>query len=867
MSEELLQTIPQAVGKYTYYRLGNTTLNQLKSSGIIPRRDYGELEAKKPDGLVIYQDRVRAVVEYKQPQHLRTDREIANAVAQEIDVAKALCKILIVTDGTKSFWVNALNGDFIKDNTGEELRTLFHPFAVKDINNVEYLFDEIEGSISADNSTIQSDRLIDPTPIATRLWQTIWVATGKSTIKCLYNVVELFIFKFLSDLEVLPADLRFDYLYEKAKSDPAEALEFYASVSRRRIYRLFPPAADGTTIINGTIFVTESGQPNLSQSILFARCLEHLHKYGEEFGSLTKIDKQFKTKLYETFLNQEVESLGQYFTPRKVVQAIIRMAGINQPDFQFGGQRFCDPFCGVGGFPLEMLNMNEGMMKHYTPNSAGKITLPFVIHGFDKGFERDDERTIILAKANMLIYLAELLATNPSCTTEFARVFNETFRLFKDNLGTYGYIIKDDAEKYDFILSNPPYVTRGSSIIKAEIQSNPNTIGEYPIGGLGLESLAIEWVVKSLKPGGRAFLIIPDGILARTNGRHLRDYLLQECFLNAIVSLPRKTFFANEKDTYVLVITKKNNRDNVQTAPVFAYLVSNIGERLTSVKRDEIDLDDLPEMVTLFRQFVGAPTAAADVVASQSLRCKVFPIVEFRESRHWIVNKWWTAEELALLESDNRRVATKQEFEDVLMRLQFASDEYQNTLMQASIGSMEARDVCLGDKTLFRMFIGNRLIKGHIQDPTLPVPVYSANVFEIFGWVQSSNVGDFTCPSLIWGIDGEFDVQYIPPGQSFATTDHCGTVQVLENSIVPEYLLYAVSVVGGEARFTRSYRPSLTTMRDLKVKIPVLPDGTFDVDAQQQIAAAYIAARSNEKALKAVKQEFDEVFARYAALG
>ena len=94
-----------------------------------------------------------------------------------------------------------------------------------------------------------------------------------------------------------------------------------------------------------------------------------------------------------------------------------------------------------------------------------------------------------------------------------------------------------------------------------------------------------------------------------------------------------------------------------------------------------------------------------------------------------------------------------------------------------------------------------------------------------------------------------------------------GRSKFSKNSIVPEYLLYAVSVVGGEARFTRSYRPSLTTMRDLKVKIPVLPDGTFDVEAQQQIAAAYVAARSNEKALKAVKQEFDEVFARYTALG
>ena len=862
MSEELLQTIPQKVGKYTYYRLGSTTLNQLKNHGIVPERDYGELGIKKPDGLVLYQGRVRAVVEYKPPQDLRTERNIAEAVNQELLVARALSKILIVTDSTKSYWVNALNGDFIKDSLGNDLRTVFHPFSVTDASTIEYLFDEIEGSISHSNSIIKSNRLIDPTPMSTRLWQTIWVATGKSPIKCLYNVVELFIFKFLSDLEVLPNDLAFNYLYEKAKDNPSDALEFYARNSRKRIYRLFPEGADGTTIINGTIFVTESGEPNLSQSILFSKCLDHLQRYAEEFGSLTKIDKQFKTRLYESFLKQEVEALGQYFTPRKVVQSIIRMAGIDEADFQYRGKRFCDPFCGVGGFPLEMLNMNEGMLKHYAPDGDGKITLPFVIHGFDKGFERDDERTIILAKANMLIYLAELLFTNPNCTKEFARTFNETFTLFRDNLGTFGHIIKAEEQKYDLILSNPPYVTSGSSIIKEEIQRTPATVNEYPVGGLGLESLSIEWVIKSLKSGGQAYLVIPDGILARTNGRNLRDYILRECFLNAVISLPTRTFYANAKDTYILAITKKNDPDDMQSSPVFAYLVSNIGERLTSVKRDEIELNDLPEMESLFRMFTGAP-AQADLVAAQSARCKVFPIENFRDGSHWVINRWWSSDELSQLEADSYRPVTEEEFGALLAKLQLASDEYQATLMSADVGSTPTREVALGDTTLFRTFIGTRVLQSAVKNSTGNIPVYSANVFTPFGYLEASNVDDFSYASLLWGIDGTFDLQYIPPGQSFATTDHCGTIQIVDPTIVPEYLLYAISANRDEARFTRSFRASLTNMRRFKVKIPVREDGTFDVEAQQDIAAAYTVAKSKEKTLMYVKQELDDVFPRY----
>ncbi len=489
MSEELLQTVPHQIGKYTYYRLGNTTLGQLRDNGIIPKKDYSQILSKKPDGLVVYHGKIIAVVEYKTPPELATEKSVLKAIKQEVDVARALCRILIVTDSTKTYWVNALNGERIKDVQGNDLRTVFHAFYVKNPAVLEYLLGEVAASVSQTNSTIKGTRLVDPTPLAARLWQTIWVATGKSPVKCLYNVVELFIFKFLSDLGVLPTDSAFTNILNKARIDPEEALDFYAKNTRKKIYKLFPPGSDDTTIINGTIFVAEDGEANLSQAILFRRSLEHLNKYGEEFGSLTKIDKQFKTRLYESFLQQEVEALGQYFTPRRVVQSVIRMAALNSPSFQFSGKRFCDPYCGVGGFPLEMLNMNEAMMACYRPNAQGHIVLSFVLHGFDKGFERDDERTIILAKANMLVYLAELLFSNPTRSKEFAQVFNSTFRLFKDNLGTFGHIIEDEDGKYDYILSNPPYVTSGTDIIKEEIRRTAKTRNAYPVNALGLESL------------------------------------------------------------------------------------------------------------------------------------------------------------------------------------------------------------------------------------------------------------------------------------------------------------------------------------------------------------------------------------------
>ena len=194
-----------------------------------------------------------AVVEYKTPQELGTDSRVNNAIKQELDVARALCKILIVTDSTKTYWVNALTGERVRDAHGNELRTVFHPLFVKNQATVEYLLDEVAASLTAQNSTIRSAKLVDPTPLAARLWQTIWVATGKAPVKCLYNVVELFIFKFLSDLGIFPDDIAFTAIFNKSRTDPEDALDFYAKNTRTRIYKLFPVGADGTTIINGTI--------------------------------------------------------------------------------------------------------------------------------------------------------------------------------------------------------------------------------------------------------------------------------------------------------------------------------------------------------------------------------------------------------------------------------------------------------------------------------------------------------------------------------------------------------------------------------------------------------------------------------------
>ena len=94
MSEELIQrnlvAAPEHMGAWEYYNIGATTLKALKEAQIIPQKNYAEFESKKPDALIIEKAHVIATIEYKQPCQLRTKKQVAAAVAQELGTARVL---------------------------------------------------------------------------------------------------------------------------------------------------------------------------------------------------------------------------------------------------------------------------------------------------------------------------------------------------------------------------------------------------------------------------------------------------------------------------------------------------------------------------------------------------------------------------------------------------------------------------------------------------------------------------------------------------------------------------------------------------------------------------------------------------------
>ena len=834
-----------------YYRLGETTVNQLKDAGLIPPKKYGKLLKKKPDGIIVYNKDVKGIVESKSPKELNTELKEKKAIEQEKEVAKELCKILIITDNSsKTIWINSLNGDRIKRKDGKEIKTIFDSKLTKNVNEIESLIEEVDLSITATTSTLREEKIIDPSDLARQMWQTIWVATGKSPIKCLYNVVELLIFKFLSDLNVLDKSYGFNTVYELTKISPEQALTFYARNSRMQIGDLFPKGADGTTLINGTIFVNEAGIPNLSQSVLFQHSLKHLFEYQNNFGNFVKIDKNFKTKLYETFLKQEVEALGQYFTTRKIVQSIIRLSKLDEESFRFDNVRICDPFCGAGGFLLEILNLNEKMKQCYTPNSHGDVVVPFVLNGFDKGFEREDERTIILAKANMLIYLTDVIFKYPKQTKGFAHIFNYTFTLFRDNLATFGHIIEKEERKYDYILTNPPYVTRGARVIKEEIKSK-GLQKFYPINASGLEGLSIEWIIRSLKKGGKAFIVLPDGVMERVADKKLRDYIIQECYLDAIISLPVRAFYANFRKTYILAITKKHGVADQQKHRIFTYLVSEIGEDLTKKSRFEILQNDLPEMEKLFSLFSAIKSSPESHSLIKSQRCKILNLEELKNSKHWRVEKWWKEKELKKLNLLEKEV----KLETVLEVMNRTKSEITNLIKSQKsimISAKHVKTFKLSD--LFDMERGDmKITKKYCLAHKGDYPVYSGKTEDdgIIGMIDRVDYDVKEC--LTWTADGVYAGTMFLRSGKFNLTYHAGILQLKEkfeglgDSYDPKdlHLPYVYHILNKKlsksalGQEKQNKRVTVQVMRDTEIEIPILDDGTWDRKKQEDLTTQF----------------------------
>lgn len=134
--------------------------------------------------------------------------------------------------------------------------------------------------------------------------------------------------------------------------------------------------------------------------------------------------------------------------------------------------------------------------------------------------------------------------------------------------------------------------------------------------------------------------------------------------------------------------------------------------------------------------------------------------------------------------------------------------------------SKSTTDLRLDNEQVFNLSIGRRVLKSELKKDGA-YEVFSANVFEPFGRIGSSLLTDFSKPSVLWGIDGDWMVNYLQADRPFYPTDHCGVIKVLdENVILPKYLVYPLLKAGEHERFSRANRASTERIKALTIRIP-----------------------------------------------
>ena len=244
------------------------------------------------------------------------------------------------------------------------------------------------------------------------------------------------------------------------------------------------------------------------------------HLQGINFN---KTDLDVKGIAFERFLGSYFRGdMGQYFTPRELVEFIIKMIKPNHKD------RVLDPACGSGGFLLyTMEHIQREASEYYEEGTTEYHTY---WHDFAEkrlfGIEVNDAIARI-AKMNMIIHddgHSNVIGNDALVNFD---------KLCEQNRGF-------EKESFDIILTNPPF---GANIKKEE----KPYLEDYTLGerrnSQKTEILFLERCFDFLKWGtGKLAIVLPDGILNNSSLQYVRDYIEQHFRIRAVVSLPQTRF-------------------------------------------------------------------------------------------------------------------------------------------------------------------------------------------------------------------------------------------------------------------------------------------------------------------------------------
>ena len=234
----------------------------------------------------------------------------------------------------------------------------------------------------------------------------------------------------------------------------------------------------------------------------------------DQLDDIDMADRDTKGDLYEYMLGKIATAgqNGQFRTPRHIIRLMVDMTAPTPKDV------ICDPACGTAGF---LVAASEHLVEHhgdriYKNARARRRFNEGTFHGYDF-----DTTMLRIGSMNMLLHGVE----NPDIR-------------YKDSLAQTDLAAAgDDAERYSLVLANPPFA--GS----LDYESTAKDLQQV-VKTKKTELLFLALFLRLLQTGGRAAVIVPDGVLFGSSKAHrtLRRILVEEQKLDAIVSMPSGVF-------------------------------------------------------------------------------------------------------------------------------------------------------------------------------------------------------------------------------------------------------------------------------------------------------------------------------------
>ena len=396
-----------------------------------------------------------------------------------------------------------------------------------------------------------------------RVWDAFWSGGIANPLEVIEQITYLLFVRRLDDLETLaekkarvtgkPEGLRFgtdqqELRWSRFKNE--EPAVMFATVAEKVFPFLRALGGDGSTYaqhMEGARFTIPTPQ-------LLSRVVDLLDE-------IPMADRDTNGDLYEYMLSKIASAgqNGQFRTPRHIIKLMVDMTAPQPTD------EICDPAAGTAGFLVAASEYIRAQHPSVLTDAAQRKHFhASMFHGYDF-----DNTMLRIASMNMLMHGIE----SPDIR-------------YRDSLSEGA---SEDAEKYTLILANPPFA--GS----LDYESTSKDL-QRVVKTKKTELLFVALFLKLLKPGGRAAVIVPDGVLFGSSKAHkeLRRTLIEDHRLDGVVKLPSGVFkpYAGVS-TAILLFTKTNSGGSDQ---VWFYDVTADGFSLDD-KRNAVEANDLPDVL------------------------------------------------------------------------------------------------------------------------------------------------------------------------------------------------------------------------------------------------------------------------------